>query len=125
MSETYSQTAKINTPYTRDNFLHNLVLHARSQTRDSALWSPFRHFATLAPLGSVVHDRRAYMVIGPMYLMEDFFYADATEPSLNLATLGGHVASEIRKAMRGYDAPALLEWIRKVTHAYSYKILKG
>ncbi|XP_054922740.1 uncharacterized protein [Dermacentor andersoni] len=113
-SETYSQAAKIDTPYTPDNFLRNLVLYARSPITDRAVWTPFQHGDALEGTVRVVHHKQLHVVMAPMYLMEDFFYGDALESSLNVATLGAHVADALLNAVDSTDVRGARQWKGKV-----------
>ncbi|XP_070395699.1 uncharacterized protein [Dermacentor albipictus] len=113
-SEAYSQAAKIDTPYTPDNFLRNLVLYARSPIVDRAVWTPFQVGDALEGTVRVVHNKQLHVVMASMYLMEDFFYGDALESSLNVATLGAHVADALLKAVHSADVRGVHQWKEKV-----------
>ncbi|KAH8021178.1 hypothetical protein HPB51_012573 [Rhipicephalus microplus] len=108
--ETYSRQAKVDEPYTPDNFLRNLVLHARSASKAGVHWTPFQKITKLEVTTRLVHAKKLYVVPPPMYLTEDFFYADAFETSLNLATLGAYVAGVIMSSIDTFSTPAVRQW---------------
>ncbi|KAL1430341.1 hypothetical protein MTO96_015050 [Rhipicephalus appendiculatus] len=113
-TETYSKQAKVDMPYTPDNFLRNLVLYARSPSKVSVHWTPFQKTTKLELTTRLVYEKQLHVVLSPMYLTEDFFYADAFETSLNLATLGSYVAGVVLGSIDSFAPLPVRKWKSKV-----------
>ncbi|KAL1479805.1 hypothetical protein MTO96_051567 [Rhipicephalus appendiculatus] len=61
-TETYSKQAKVDMPYTPDNFLRNLVLYARSPSKVSVHWTPFQKTTKLELTTRLVYEKQLHVV---------------------------------------------------------------